>query len=636
MIKEKKTILVISLSATFMLLAIFLFSYIYYLNNYQDKLLPRSFLASHDISGMNRSNLAKLIESEEARIRSERLRFVYNGESVYFPLSLQSANPEIPSLDLKYSESINFNKEDNVNLIFKKENRTYLNFLRVILNKSSRNNFYLNISYSPEILEEWLKDSFEDVNIEPENAYFSLDSDLNLISNPEKIGKEINKGVLGQDLIYNFSRLENQQIEVKTKSKYPTVSQKDLEPLSNIVQNLVKNGSLKLYFPQETKEKKDDLSFSLKAQDYVPWINGLSGTNPLSIRFDNDKIRRYLNENITKSINQEVSLPRFDVQDGKVLSWQLGKDGRELDMEKTINNIELALNSDDFVATIVAKEIKVADFNIENDFKIKDLIGTGESNFAGSSKNRRHNIKVGADAVHGLLIKPGEEFSLVENLGEIDAASGYLPELVIKGNETIPEYGGGLCQVATTIFRSALGTGLPITARRNHSYRVSYYEPAGMDASVYDPWPDIKFLNDTDNYVLIQSRIEGDILHFDFWGTDDGRVATTTKPVLYNIVAPPPTKLIETDTLAPGQKRCTESAHYGADAYFDYTVIYPEGATSTPLKEVRFKSHYVPWQEVCLIGKKEVVEEDEVSDGDGLLEDNLNEEDSVLNSDNLD
>ena len=63
MIKEKKTILVISLSATFMLLAIFLFSYIYYLNNYQDKLLPRSFLASHDISGMNRSNLAKLIDS---------------------------------------------------------------------------------------------------------------------------------------------------------------------------------------------------------------------------------------------------------------------------------------------------------------------------------------------------------------------------------------------------------------------------------------------------------------------------------------------------------------------------------------------------------------------------------------------
>lgn len=636
MMKEKKIVLVISLSATFVLLAIFLFSYIYYLNNYQDKLLPRSFLASHDISKMTRSDLAKLIKTEEAKIRSEKLKFTYNGESAYFPLSLQSANPEIPSLDLKYSESINFNKEENVNLIFKKENRTYLNFLRTMLNKSHRNNFYLNISYSPEILEEWLKDSFEDVNIEPENAYFSLDNSLNLISHPEKIGKEINEVILRQELVYNFSRLENKQIKIKTKSKYPTVSQKNLEPLNTLAKDLVENGDLKLHFPQETNKRKDDLSFIIKPQSYVSWIKGINNTNPLNLQFDNEKISKYLVENIAESINQEVSLPRFDVQDGKVVSWQLGKDGREINKEKTIDNIKLALNSDNFVATIVAKEIKVADFNIENDFKIKDLIGTGESNFAGSSKNRRHNIKVGAGAVHGLLIKPGEEFSLVKTLGDIDAASGYLPELVIKGNETIPEYGGGLCQVATTIFRSALGTGLPITARRNHSYRVSYYEPAGMDASVYDPWPDIKFLNDTDNYILIQSRIEGDILHFDFWGTSDGRTATTTKPVIYNIVAPPPTKLIETDTLAPGQKRCTESAHYGADAYFDYTVTYPEGATSTPVKEVRFKSHYVPWQEVCLIGKKEAVEEDEMSNGDELLENNLNEEDLVPDLDTLD
>ncbi len=73
--------------------------------------------------------------------------------------------------------------------------------------------------------------------------------------------------------------------------------------------------------------------------------------------------------------------------------------------------------------------------------------------------------------------------------------------------------------------------------------------------------------------------------------------------MVYNIVKPPATKIIETDTLKPGEKKCTERAHNGADAYFDYTVIYPEGATTTLEQTRRFKSHYVPWQEVCLVGK---------------------------------
>lgn len=197
-----------------------------------------------------------------------------------------------------------------------------------------------------------------------------------------------------------------------------------------------------------------------------------------------------------------------------------------------------------------------------------------------------------------MLIAPGEEFSLVKALGEIDAAAGYLPELVIKNNRTIPEYGGGLCQVATTIFRSALDSGLNITARQNHSYRVSYYEPAGTDAAVYDPWPDVKFVNDTGNYILIQSRIDKNDIWFDFWGQSDGREATSTTPVVYNIVKPAPTKIIESPDLKPGEKKCTEKAHNGADAYFDYIITYANGEKTTR----RFNSHYVPWQEVCLVG----------------------------------
>jgi vancomycin resistance protein YoaR len=253
-----------------------------------------------------------------------------------------------------------------------------------------------------------------------------------------------------------------------------------------------------------------------------------------------------------------------------------------------------------------------------NDFGIKEILGTGHSSFAGSPKNRRHNIAVGAESVNGILIKPGEEFSLIKTLGDINAESGYLPELVIKDNKTIPEYGGGLCQIGTTVFRATYASGLPVTMRRNHSYRVSYYEPAGTDATIYDPWPDYRFVNDTKNHILIQSRIEGDDIYFEFWGTPDGRTATHTYPVIYNIAKPGPTKIIETEDLKPGEKKCTERAHNGADAYFDYTVEYNKANPPQIIKEkleaneeveesdytieTRFRSHYVPWREVCLVG----------------------------------
>jgi len=114
-------------------------------------------------------------------------------------------------------------------------------------------------------------------------------------------------------------------------------------------------------------------------------------------------------------------------------------------------------------------------------------------------------------------------------------------------------------------------------------------------------------MNDTGSYILIRTAIEGDELIFTFWGTKDGRAASQTEPRVYNITAPPPTKYIETLDLAPGTKKCTESAHAGADAEFTYSVAYPDGTE----KDTTFTSHYRPWQAVCLVGVEKL------SEGDG-------------------
>jgi len=145
-----------------------------------------------------------------------------------------------------------------------------------------------------------------------------------------------------------------------------------------------------------------------------------------------------------------------------------------------------------------------------------------------------------------------------------------------------------------------MGAGLPVVNRQNHSYRVVYYEPAGTDATIYDPAPDYKFLNDTqDHVVLITKQVGKDTLRFELWGTRDGRVQAQSKVKIWNITPPPAPKLIETSALAEGAKKCFETAHAGATTNFTYTITYPDGH----VKSQDFHSVYKPWQAQCLIGK---------------------------------
>jgi len=157
-------------------------------------------------------------------------------------------------------------------------------------------------------------------------------------------------------------------------------------------------------------------------------------------------------------------------------------------------------------------------------------LAKGESNFAGSPKNRIHNIHVGMKKFDGLVLQPGEQFSFNQYLGSVDEKEGYLPELVIKENVTTPELGGGLCQVSTTAFRAAMQAGLKIDARRNHAYPVAYYGTAGYDATIYPPYTDLKFTNDTGSPVYLRTHVVGTKAIFEVWGKSDGRKVKVNGP----------------------------------------------------------------------------------------------------------
>lgn len=248
------------------------------------------------------------------------------------------------------------------------------------------------------------------------------------------------------------------------------------------------------------------------------------------IKADEKSIQSSL-EDLKRKFNKDPLNASFSVEEGKVVIASPSKNGIELDVEKGIEKIsqQLILENGKKSNTATTIELPYGEINpplssedIEN-LKINKLIGEGKSNFKGSPKNRIFNINVAISRYNGVLIKPGEEFSFVKVLGEVDDEHGYLPELVIKRDKTEPEFGGGICQVSTTTFRAAIYSGLKITARRNHAYPVRYYNPQGLDATVYVPRPDLRFINNTPGYILIQTKIKGTELIFQFYGTDDGR-----------------------------------------------------------------------------------------------------------------
>lgn len=208
--------------------------------------------------------------------------------------------------------------------------------------------------------------------------------------------------------------------------------------------------------------------------------------------------------------------------------------GLRIDQTQSIATIldTLDTNQEEVVRIPLATEVLPAKVSRDTitALGLTDQIATATTNFRGSPKNRIFNIHRAIEQFDGVVLAPDEEFSFVDYLGEVDGEHGYLPELVIKNNKTEPEFGGGICQVSTTVFRTALNAGLEITERRNHAYPVQYYKPYGMDATIYIPRPDLKFKNNTPGSILMLPTITGTELTFTFYGTQDGRSITIDGP----------------------------------------------------------------------------------------------------------
>ena len=455
-----------------------------------------------------------------------------------------------------------------------------------------RTNLGLRMAIDEEKLESALSVIAGEIAVEP--VYPSV----------QLIAKQVSveKGKAGTDLDVKILRAKIGQVLAFASSEPIEIPLKVIDPT-------LTDEEAKLLAERAEKLKSKILTLKFEFQTFTYKGNQLLGLLDAKKQYSEGATTELANE-IAKSINREPQDSVFVFEAGRVKEFAPSRDGVTLDAEAltekikesltTLETFEETLASIDIPVERKAPKIRTEDVN---NLGIKELIGRGSSRFAGSIVNRIYNISLASSRFKGVLVAPGETFSFNEVLGDVSGFTGYKQAYIIQDGKTILGDGGGVCQVSTTLFRAALNAGLPIIERRAHAYRVSYYEqdsPPGLDATVYAPTTDLKFKNDTPGHLLIQPVVDTKkaTLVFEIYGTSDGRIAKTTKPVVTNVVAPPEDLYQDDPTLPAGTIKQVDFKAWGAKVTFNYSV---ERGGET-IYQKTFVSNFRPWQAVYLRG----------------------------------
>ncbi len=328
----------------------------------------------------------------------------------------------------------------------------------------------------------------------------------------------------------------------------------------------------------------------------------------VTVRLRREKLRALV-EPLGKAVAQKAQNARFafDPATGQLRNIAPSRDARALDIEATLDVLEAAARSDNRAATVVVNitPAPVPATATAQDLGITQLITQATTFFKGSSAARLANVRVAAARFNGVVVPPGATFSFNEHLGDVTEKEGFQEGLIIVGNRTVKGVGGGVCQVSTTAYQAALRAGFPIVERYPHGYRVSYYERGmgpGFDASVFSPYADFKFVNNTNAHLLIETIYDPTrvTLTFKFYGTPDGRQVVISSPTITDVVPHGP-DIYERDTdneVPPGKVKQVDYAVDGATIFFT-RVVTRNGET---LINERVVSKYVPWQAVYRYG----------------------------------
>lgn len=437
----------------------------------------------------------------------------------------------------------------------------------------------------------------------PENAALSLAA-ARVVGTPSTPGTQLLVDATANDVLLALRELQPREVAIRTRALEPAVSDAALVAAQAHAAGLLQS-------PIEMRRGEQAWIWAPDRLAELLRVEPVDGR--LEVRIDRERLTRAV-EGLAQLVDTGTAEPRLRFADGAVRIVEEGKPGwrlRQEDAAESLANLLLSASPTTRTLTLPVDELqpRITAENLDT-LGIVELVGEGRSSFAGSAAYRITNIKAGAARMDGVLIAPGEEFSFNRQLGEVNAANGFVEGYAIIGNRTQLEWGGGVCQDSTTVFRAAFWAGLPITERHAHAFYISWYDRfglgpngdgQGMDASIYTGVADLKFVNDTGNWLLMQAEVDeaAQILTVRLYGTRPDREVRLEGPFVSNEVrAPSEPVYVDDPTLPRGTVRQSDTARSGRDITV-YRVILQDGVE---IGREAFVTRFRAWPNIFVRG----------------------------------
>jgi len=579
---------------------------------YEGKIAPGIQIGSVDVGGMDPVSATQAVQQVVDNIITSGIPVRYEGKKETLPLTSVIGDTAIDFA------AINVEAAVARALDASHREHPFSDAVQILSQTVRPTTIELDVKLDTATTRDNLRMLYPEVEQEPENAGFTIvqkgsDWLINVTEPEEGILFDVEDAQ--SHITSSLSTLSTSidTVEISVKTVRGISSQEANETIPHI-ERILENAPIELTLLQPGRTR----TWNLSDDDLADMLELRNQEGEVNLTLGGEAFEDFL-EDIAETILVKPRNAKFAITDGKVTEFVGSTSGVELDLEETKSRIEYALDAEEHSLHIAilerAPDIETGDVN---DLGVSELLGVGISDYSNSPANRISNIRNAVKILNGILIAPDETFSLVEALQPFTYKNGFLPELVISGDEIKPEMGGGACQIGTTTFRATMNSGLPVIERRNHSLVVGHYnDPVngnpGTDATIYEVngrgAPDYKFLNDTGHYILFQAEMltQSEELRFSFWGTSDGRKGSYTPPVVDRWIGAGPKKEIITTDLEPGKKKC-QGSFTGADAHFTYTIERPDGS----LEKTLYESHYRALPTICLVGAEKPSEDEEI------------------------
>ena len=457
-----------------------------------------------------------------------------------------------------------------------------------------------------------------EIDANTQNAAIKIEN-LQVVTTDAKTGYRLDTEASAARVIQSLAGEQSGDVQLSVTSLPPQVTDQGLAEAKAMVQKLISAPVVITFSGRDwtlnggvAAIKNVDRSWTIERAQLVGAVifeqHKVGEQVVLSARFDPERFTAQLTS-IAKELNRKPQDARFtyDAKSNRLTPIQVSQDGQTVDVTESVKRLVTAANSDNRTMQLAVAITKPAlAVDQADSMGIREQVSQGVTTFAGSSAARAHNIQLAASKVDNAIIPPGATFSLLATLGAITADAGYEEGFAIVGDSTVTDVGGGVCQVATTVFRAAFYGGLPIVERNPHRYIVSRYflkgGPHGLDAAIYDPGLDFKFKNNTGHYLVIKTDAS-DPANFTvtLYGTNPGWTVTMQDPVIKPGKEPGPRMADVQDATKPvGYKVLAQSAIAGESV--SITRVVKQG--NTVLSTDAFNTNYQPASEQWIVGTK--------------------------------